>query len=256
MVKPDYYEISYSINPWMKINKNSIKQKAVNQWGNLRKTIESLGWKVDTISAQEKLPDMVFTANAGLIYKNRAVVSNFKHKERKPEAKFFEAYLKNNYEVLKLSSMNYFEGSGDALFAGDVLFAGYGFRSKRNSYWQIEEFLELKQIIFCKLIDPYFYHLDTCFCPLNNNKAIFYKKAFDDNSIEEMEGQLELFDIPQKEAKKFACNAVVLDKNVIIPSGCPQTELILQKLGFKVYSCNISEYIKSGGGGRCLTLKL
>ena len=67
----------------------------------------------------------------------------------------------------------HFEGAGDALFCGDTLFAGYRIRSDARGHQQIGEMLGCR-VIPLELVDPYYYHLDTCFCPLAPGQAIYY----------------------------------------------------------------------------------
>jgi len=72
---PDHYGIEYEINPWMNRSRASDRDVAVEQWNNLRALIEAAGAKVDTLTPQQGLPDLVFTANAALIYRRTAILS-------------------------------------------------------------------------------------------------------------------------------------------------------------------------------------
>jgi N-dimethylarginine dimethylaminohydrolase len=149
----------------------------------------------------------------------------------------------------------FFEGAGDALFMGELLFYGHGFRSDKEFHENLSS-LNKENIIFCRLIDPYFYHMDTCFCPINKDFAIWYPPAFCEDSRKVIESKIELFAVPEQEAKNFACNAVVLGHHVIIPANCPETKKHLVNQGFSVYECDVSEFIKAGGACKCLTLLL
>ena len=71
-----------------------------------------------------------------------------------------------------------FEGAGDALFCGDTLFAGYRQRSDAGTLQEVGAMLGCR-VIPLELIDPYYYHLDTCFCPLSPGEAIYFPGAFD-----------------------------------------------------------------------------
>lgn len=260
MCRPDYFDIEYEINPWMSIQRKANTKRAVLQWDNLHKVIQGCGAHVELVPPARALPDMCFTANAGLLYKGRVILANFKVIERKGEVPYYQAWFEGaGFKVINRpghdQKYHYFEGAGDALFAGDQLFVGYGFRSERKFYDEAD-FLDHKKMVICELADPYYYHIDTCFCPLNEKQAIWCPKAFTKDSQKKMADHIELIEVVEAEAKRFACNAVVINKNVIVPSGCPQITEALQQRGFTVHACEVDEYIKSGGACKCLTMKL
>lgn len=259
MCKPQYYGIFYEINPWMHLDHPVNQTSSQKQWQNLYETILNLATEVKLIEPIQGLPDMVFTANAGLIYHNQVWISSFKNRERQLESYYFKSWFeKEGFEIINgendFTQPPAFEGAGDALFFNDHLVAGYGVRSEPSVYNQ--PFFKQFNLIFCELVDPYFYHLDTCFCPLNSSLALWYPHAFSKKSQEMLQNMGELIPVSENEAKHFACNAVVIGCNVIIPAGCPETGKLLARHGFTVHECEMSEYIKSGGACKCLTLIL
>ncbi len=260
MCRPDYYGIEYEINPWMNVQRPVDHAAAVRQWEGLYKTIQSCGAQVELVAPIKGLPDLVFTANAGLFFQGKIILANFKFKQRQGEVPYFKTWFEQaGFVQLNVPGIDqshaFFEGAGDALPAGNQLFAGYGFRTEREFYKKAN-YLDQTQIIYCELVDPYFYHLDTCFCPLNDQQAIWNPAAFSKKSQKNMADHLELFAVNEIEAKRFACNAVVLDKQIIIPTGCPQLTVLLEKLGYTVHACAMDEYIKAGGACKCLTLRV
>lgn len=260
MCRPIYFGIKYEINPWMSLKHLVDHQKALQQWDNLYQTILNCGAQVELVPPQDGWPDMTFTANAGLFYKNRIILSHLKYKERQGETPFFQQWFEQaGMEVLNTPGERneelYFEGAGDALLAGDYLFAGYGFRSDRR-FFANSSYFDQDKLIYCELTDPYFYHLDTCFCPLNEQLAIWYPPAFTLDSQKNMAKHIELIPVAPSEAKHFASNSVVIDNHVILPSHCPQIADELQKRGFTVHHCEMDEFLKSGGACKCLTLRL
>jgi N-dimethylarginine dimethylaminohydrolase len=242
----------------MNIQDNSDKDKAIQQWILLESKIKELGGTVHLIDPKPGLPDMVFTANAGLFFGNTAIVSRFKHKERQGEEKFFDEWFRDRYDSYQLhenEAEQPFEGAGDALYFRDTLIVGHGFRSSLESYAYFSEYI--KDLLVVTLVDPYFYHLDTCFCPLNDGDYLIYTNAFDGYSLNNIRarGTLEIA-IPEEEAKMFACNAVVIGNNVILPTGCPKTVSTLRERGYEPHELDMSEFLKSGGACKCLTLRL
>lgn len=260
MCPPVYYGIKYEINPWMDLNTEVDHDLSQLQWENLYNTIKKCGVDVKLIPPVIGLPDMVFTANAGLICQNKILLSHFRYKERRGEMLHFKHWFQDSgFEILSDPTINsnlpYFEGAGDALFAGEKLFVGYGFRSDIKFYQKSQHFNQ-NDLFFCELVNPYFYHLDTCFCPINNHQAIWYPEAFSKTTQLKMKKQIDLIEVSKHEALHFACNAVIIGNNVILPKDCPLTSEKLASLNFNVYACDMSQYIKAGGACKCLTLVL
>jgi len=139
---PDYYGIEYEINPWMSRARGAEAAVAQKQWKGLHTTLSKLDCKIHLIAPQPKLPDMVFTANAGLVVGSRFIRSNFRFAERQGEELLFEQwFVDHNYEILHLPEGLFFEGEGDALFCNNILFCGYRFRSDIRSHQALGEIL-------------------------------------------------------------------------------------------------------------------
>jgi len=254
---PDHYGIEYEINPWMDRSRPTLPERAQAQWRDLAGALRSLGCQVELISPQPGLPDMVFTANAGLVVGNRFIPSNFRFRERRGEAPHFETWFAaHGYEIAHLPNRLVFEGEGDALFCGDVLFCGYRFRSDIRAHRALGETLHCL-VISVELVEEKFYHLDTCFCPLPDAAAIWYPPAFDTYGRRAIRQHIRhLIEVEPQEAVHFACNAVVLDKELLLPEGCPRLSSTLTGLGYRPHSLPMTEFLKAGGACKCLTLFL
>ena len=212
---------------------------------------------MDVFLAEPKpdLPDMVFTANAGFQWENKFIASNFHYAVRCREAVHSESWFSaRNYEVCHLPEKNHFEGEGDLLMCG-LLFGGYPFRSSPDTYQRIA--IIQREIIPLRLINKWFYHLDTCFCPLDSRAALIYPSAFDVTAVTVLENHIgTLISVSEEEARLFACNAIMVEKNVIMNEGCPKTRDQLESHGFSVFELPLSEFIKAGGSAKCLLLTL
>jgi len=257
LCKPNFFRIEYEINPWMKVEKKSDASKAFKQWKLLLSKFKRNNVKISLINPIKDLPDMVFTANAGLYIKknNSIIISKFKYKERQGESIYFEEFFsKKNIKIIKTKLD--FEGAGDALFFMNKLIGGYGFRTDFLVYKEIKEYLQC-EIIEVELIDSRFYHLDTCFCPLNNKDYLIYPKAFSEESLSRIRklGGREII-VCEQDAVKFACNAVCVEDKVILPEGCGDTYDKLNRCGYNVIPVCMSEFLKSGGACKCLTLEI
>jgi N-dimethylarginine dimethylaminohydrolase len=257
MCPPNYYGIEYEINPWMSRSRGSMPDRACKQWQTLHDTLTGLGVQVESLEPQPGLPDLVFTANAGLIFKNRFFSSRFRHEVRARETPYFDAWFTSHgFVVEHLPEGVYFEGAGDALFCGPTLFAGYRIRSDVRGHQSLARAIGC-QTLPLELVDPRFYHLDTCFCPLAPGEAIYYPPAFDDYGRKVFERHIpRLLAVEEAEALRFGCNAVVVGKTVITNTGCEQLAAGLRAWGYEPIAVELDEFLKAGGSAKCLTFRL
>jgi N-dimethylarginine dimethylaminohydrolase len=153
-----------------------------------------------------------------------------------------------------------FEGAGDALFdRGDgTLWMAHGHRSISAAREVLHDRLGV-EVETLRLTDTRFYHLDTCFCPLDGGYLMYYPTAFDEPSnaaIEKRVPRERRIAIGEEDALAFACNAVNIDDTVIVNRATPGFVKALSAKGFDVVQTPLSEFMKAGGSAKCLTLRL
>lgn len=257
MCPPDHYDVVYEINPWMHRKRQTDQSLAAEQWRRLRELVEALGAAVSLVPPHPGLPDLVFTANAALVYRDRAILAQFRHEERRGEEPHFAQWLaEHGFQVERLPEGMFFEGAGDALFCGETLLAGYRIRSDVRALTEIGRRLSCR-VIPLELVDRHFYHLDTCLCPLAPGQAIYWPGAFDDYGRRALAAAVdELIPVSEEEAQRFACNAAVVGQTVITNTGCPRLHDDLRARGFSAIETPLSEFLKAGGSAKCLTLRL
>ncbi|NEU74375.1 TIGR00300 family protein [Hassallia byssoidea VB512170] len=261
MCAPDHYDVDYVINPWMEGNiHKSSRDRAVEQWQKLHLLLKEHAI-VDLVAPHKGVPDMVFTANAGLVLGKNVVLSRFLHKERQGEEPYFKQWFEENgYTVNELPKDLPFEGAGDALLdrEGRWLWAGYGFRSELDSHPYLAKWLDI-EVVSLRLIDERFYHLDTCFCPLANGYLLYYPGAFDSYSNRMIEMRVapeKRIAIEEADAVNFACNTVNVDHIVIMNKASSALKASLNDAGFQVMETPLTEFLKAGGAAKCLTLRV
>ncbi|MEQ8756708.1 MAG: TIGR00300 family protein [Coleofasciculus sp. G1-WW12-02] len=261
MCSPDHYDVDYVINPWMEGNiHKSSRDRAVEQWHKLHHVLKDHAI-VDLVNPQQGWPDMVFTANAGLVLGKNVVLSRFLHKERQGEEPHFKEWFEaQGYTVHELPKELPFEGAGDALLdrEGRWLWAGYGFRSELDSHPYLAKWLDI-EVVSLRLTDERFYHLDTCFCPLSGGYLLYYPPAFDaySNRLIEMRVAPEKrIALEEADAVNFACNAVNIDQVVVMNKASDRLKQRLAEAGFRVMETPLTEFLKAGGAAKCLTLRV
>ncbi len=260
MCRPDYYAVRYEINPWMNRQVQPNHGRAVIQWESLVRLLSvHLGATVSLLPPLEQQPDLVFTANAGFVSGKVFIPSRFRYPQRRGEEAWFRKWFEENgYQTRELPGEAFFEGFGDALPFNGMVFAGYRFRSDIQAHRELGRLLDV-QVVSLELTDDRFYHLDTCFCPLETGDVLYYPRAFDRYAIEAIRGTVErehLIPVDEAEANSFCCNAISVRTSVLMNTGSPRLTARLNGRGYEVFTTDLSEFVKSGGSAKCLTLRL
>ena len=260
MCPPEHFDVTYEINPWMRIANGPDPQISQRQWQALYTILrEEVGADVSLVPPQPGLPDMVFTANAGLTKGDLFLPSRFRPVERQGEVAFFIQWmLENGFHLKPLTEevAGSFEGEGDALFYGDLLLAGYGQRSDETACRGVGNLLGI-EVLPLRLTDGRWYHLDTCLIPVSDHLLAYYPPAFDaaaNAAIEALPGAKII--ITESDALRFGGNAVVMEEQVVMNTGCAALASALKGYGYTVHETDLSEFIKAGGSAKCLALVL
>jgi N-dimethylarginine dimethylaminohydrolase len=257
MCPPEHFEVVYEINPWMHREVRVDRDRARDEWERLVTTLRDAGAEVVLMDPHPALPDLVFTANAGLVNGTRFVASRFRHRERQPEVPYDINWLEQQgFTVDTLPRDVSFEGAGDALPFGSVVLAGYRFRSDASSHAHVAR-LTGAAVRSVELADARLYHLDLTFCPLDDRRAIVVPDGWDSYGRKVVAALVpEPLVLELDDALRFCANSVVVDNKVVMPS-CPQpVGRQLEAWGFEVAVAPVDEFLKAGGGCRCLTLAL
>ena len=257
MCRPEHFGVEYEINPWMHVEQEVDRPKAETQWQALYRAYLDLGQDVQLVDQVAGLPDMVFAANAALVRNGTAVLARFRHPERQGEEPYWrDALAGRGLKVEAVSPGISFEGAGDALFVGDRLFAGFGFRTDRASHPELGRLLDT-EVVSLQLVDPRFYHLDTCFCPLAPEVVMFAPEAFSPESARTIRQLVpHVIEVPTRLAVNFICNGVVVGDHLLSSTGVENLDDELKVEGLGSTPFPMTEFMKAGGGVRCLTLEL
>ncbi len=257
MCAPDHYSIRYEINPWMKLRHAVNPTKASTQWQNLYQTLKKLGVSVSKISQISDAPDMVFTANAGVVQGHSFIPSHFRFKERRGEEPAFIRYFRRKgYAIRDAAKGLFFEGEGDLLPYRDMLFGGFRFRSDAVAHDRVSQALG-KRLVTLELATPRFYHFDTCFLPLDDTNVLYYPHAFDAYGRKVIQGFVKNpVPVSKEDAYQFACNGIRVGRTVVLNRASRTLKNQLARLGYQVLETPTSEFMKAGGSVKCLLLML
>ncbi len=260
MCPPTEYKIAWEINPWMSTKNQPDSYKAWYQWHRIFEIYQKLRIKIYLIKPVPELTDMIFTANSGWGRKGTFILSNFRYPERRPEREHFKSWFRmHGFKTITLPKNVYFEGQGDMVTLREAYLFGWGQRSSIESKDIIKKSLKLqKEIIPLRLINPKFYHLDTCLMYLAPiNTIMYYPGAFDRESLKRIKKlEADKIEVNRKEAESFLLNGIYHEDTIVLCGESSRVASFLKKKGLEVITVDTSEFKKSGAGVRCLTLFL
>lgn len=264
---PEYFDVLDVKNPFMVGQQGNVdKRLARRQWAAVIHAFAQAGAEVRELNAVPGCEDMVFAANpvfAGLDGMNRrvCVLSHMRYGSRQPEVSAHAAwYLANGYRVVTRRGDSLFEGSGDALWhpGRRLIWGGWGHRTSPEVYEQIAEVFDAP-VLPLELKTELFYHLDTCFCALDESTVMVYPPALTEEGMTVVRRMFSrVIEVNRREAEDLmACNAAAFPgKRVVIQRGAAEVNRTLRDLGFEVVEVDTSEFMKSGGSVFCMKMSL
>jgi arginine dihydrolase len=274
---PAYFDVIDMKNPYMLGESPVDKTKAQAQWEALRTALEKAGVEVETIDPVPGLEDMVFAANQVFVGHHEKigkfiVPSRMRHASRQREvAPYVEWFRKRGYKVLEVElGDEYLEGGGDLIWHPCVerasspvsssidarrIYAGYGFRSTLGGVQRLAA--EMKRlgvsVVPLELVDARFYHLDTCFSPLNSEAVLIYPRAFAPKALDALGSCWQrVHEISEAEAVGFVANGIVAGSYYLTARITPNLQKILEREKLQPVIVDTSEFEKSGGSCYCM----
>lgn len=271
LVEPTFYDVSYSINPWMDPaswarDPRGMHRNATRAFESLRDALQQAGFTVETAPGAPGLPDMVFPANAAVVLDGRAVLARFRYPQRRgeevPFEQIFEDLLQRGLldEVTTLPEGCYQEGAGDCIWdAGRGHFwAGFGPRSSRAAAHAMSAHFD-REVVALELATEQSYHLDVCFCPLSGGEILYYPPAFTEASLRDLRARVPAhlrIEATEDDLRHFSVNAVNLHDQVVMTRTTPHLRAELGGRGYHLREVDLSPFMLSGGGAYCMTLRL
>ncbi len=254
---PSHFGVLYEINPWMHKEIRVDVDLAHRQWHDMVANLKAAGaetgrwsrWPGCPISSSPPTPGWwtgADSSSAGSATRSAAVRRSTTPNGSRPTAPRFSRSGPNRTSASK--------GRATRLPFGRSLLAGYRFRSDFKAHSLLAEMLSIP-VLSVELVDARFYHLDLTFCPLDCRHAIVNPHAWDRYGRAVVERLVpEPLVLELDEALSFCANSVVIGRNIVMPACPPRVGRILEGWGFNVCVSPVTEFMKAGGGVRCLTL--
>lgn len=255
---PDFYDIEYEINPWMHRDNKVDKAKVQVVYKQVKDLYSSLGVEVFEIEPVAGLPDMVYTANFGNVVDGVFIRASFKYPERQKESDYAQAFFEKQfgYKTVSMPAGINFEGQGDLLTDGTRYFFGWGKRSDRAAIEYLKKYISLPILDF-ETVNPYYYHLDTCFAPLRPDLVVINPKSFTETDLQKIRASFAtVIEANDTDNKVLACNMVEIGSHIVVGAGISaQLRNTLEGYGYTVHEIDTSEYIKGGGSMKCISFE-
>ncbi|GAA2463904.1 dimethylargininase [Winogradskya humida] len=252
---PTYFDVTYSINPWMEPAKPTDGALALAQWERLRSLLIGLGHTAELIDPLPGLPDMVFAANGATVVGGKVYSARFRHPQRAAEGPAYAEWFRTHgFPVHDADHVN--EGEGDLLVAGDRILAGTGFRTDARAHEEAARVLD-REVIGLRLVDPRFYHLDTALAVLDDDQIMYYPAAFSEHSQDVLRRLYpDAVLATEQDAEVFGLNAVSDGRNVLLAPQAVHLARELSARGFVPIGIDLSELLKAGGSAKCCVLEV
>jgi N-dimethylarginine dimethylaminohydrolase len=220
------------------------------------------------------LPDIVFTANAGLclprLPKKTILLPHMKYKQRQEELSYLERIFRNlHLNIIAYPGNEPFEGQAELKWfhGGTKAVCGYGHRSTKKTFAELNHFfkklyhahgLTPPELLVLPLASSDYYHLDVAMLEFDDSKCIVHKKALSAASIVKLEkflGKENVYVIDVKDT--FCLNAVIDGPHLITHKLTADVKEMLETItGRSVKMIDTYEFERSGGSVRCMTLDI
>jgi N-dimethylarginine dimethylaminohydrolase len=278
-IEPTTFEIldmQHGQNPYIDIKHRVNKAKVAKQ----HKAVETAFQHMITYRlphTTEKLPDIVFVANGGLALPRLPVplviLPWMKYPQRRTEGPYLEAMFAKlgiATHAFPGSAQAPFEGAAELKWfhGGRLAICGPGWRSTRETFRRLgallkeiyEEYgLEAPELLILPLVSDNYYHLDVAMLEFDDDKCVVHKRAFSQKSIQTLQKTLGPSNVTVLDTTdSFCLNAVVDGPHLITHQLTdPAVRPILEKAtGRRVHEVDTSEFERSGGSVRCMTLDI
>ena len=285
LIEPSTFEIlpiQDKQNPYIDIHHDVHNKKVEKQHEELVQTLAkgSNGVIVYRLPPTEtKLPDIVFTANGALslprLKAPLILLPNMKYPQRKAEL----PYLTTMFAALGLRTMDYpgrepFEGQAELKWfdGGRKAVCGYGHRSTKRTFEELDALFskiygpnKKPSLLVLPLASADYYHLDVAMCEYspvgssNITKCLVHKRAFSPASHARLRDFLGSENVTVIDTADSFCLNAVIDGPTMITHKLtdPALKPLFERLtGRRVVQVLTTEFEKSGGSVRCMTLDI
>jgi dimethylargininase len=207
-------------------------------------TLAELGLEVIRLPRDDTHPDACFVEDTAVIHAGKALITRLAKQSRRGEEDSVEEVLQEYFHVQRIVAPGTLEG-GDVIQLPTQIISGITQRTNREGVEQMQTYFGVPVET---IVDPQLIHLKSHLTYLNKNIMLTTQPFMNHPVLSDFQ----ILTVPENE--HYAANTLTIDDTVIMPTGHPQTQHLIEETGFDVIYLNMSEIAKCEGALTCLSL--
>ena len=221
---------------------------AREQWETYVAALTGAGWVPVEVPVADDLADSVFVEDAVVMFGTLAVLGSPGADSRTDELpEVEESLIALGLEVTRIEKPGTLDG-GDVLKIGSTIFVGRGGRTNSDGIRQLRKILAPRGYSVVAVPTTKALHLKSTVTALPDGTVIGYRPLVDDPFI---------FDRFLEVPEPSGAHVVVLaDDTVLVAASAPESARLIEGLGYRVISVDISEFEKLEGCVTCLSVRV
>jgi dimethylargininase len=221
--------------------------KATEQHRRYEECLRDLGVAVVSLPAEPELPDAIFVEDPAVVVDEVAVMTRMGAASRRKESASLAAALSPFRPIRWMQEPATLEG-GDVLRAGRTLFVGLSPRTNRTGIAQLAAELEPLGYAIRPVEVHGCLHLKSA-CTALGARTLLANRAWCD--AEAFEG-FQIVDVPADEPG--GANVLTIGDTAVVPVCFPGTAGMVERVGWKIRTLDISELMKAEAALTCSSL--
>ncbi len=221
---------------------------AIAQHAEYRQALAAAGVQVEALASDERYPDSCFMQDPALVIDGVAIIARLGAASRQGEEEAAAEALAGRFALARIVPPGTLEG-GDVLLLPDRIVVGRSGRTNRAGIAQLVVALsDLTGFPVHEVPVAGYLHLLTAVTHLGGGQLL----AVEGFELPPVLAGYEVLRVPADEG--YACNALGIGSQVILPAGYPKTAAMLRAHGYQVLPVPTTEFAKADGGVTCLSL--
>lgn len=221
---------------------------ANTQWDSYVATLSNAGWDIVEVPAADDSADSVFVEDTMVIFGDLAIIASPGTESRLGEIAAAEKSAKElGLTIARIELPGTLDG-GDVLTAGETVYVGRGSRTNAEGVRQLRSLLDPLGYTVVAVPVSKALHLKSAATALPDGTVIGYLPLIDDPSVF---GRF----LAMPEAEGAAVVVLAVD-TVLMSSAAPLSIALVENLGYRVLTADISEFEKLEGCVTCLSVRI